>query len=93
MANSLYFWDGTTWQEIAAAGTAGGAVGPPGPPGDSIDVFGPQLSEPTGPAKGDVWLLAGLERVPLVKRVEYGRLSSSVTYRRAKYPILRKRRV
>lgn len=92
MANSLYFWDGTTWQEIAAAGTAGGAVGPPGPPGDSIDVFGPQLAEPTGPAKGDVWLLAGLQRVALTKRVEYERLVSAVAYRRAKYRGLRKRR-
>jgi hypothetical protein len=53
MAN-LNYWDGTQW---VAIGT-GGAQGPAGVDGQGVEVFGPQLVEPTPTRKGDEWLVS-----------------------------------
>jgi hypothetical protein len=53
MAN-LNYWDGVKW---VAIGT-GGAQGPAGVDGQGIEVFGPQVAQPTPIRKGDHWLQA-----------------------------------
>lgn len=58
-----HFWDGTQWVPISGGGGGGGGTGPQGPQGipglngESVTVYGPQVEQPVGPRKGDIWFV------------------------------------
>jgi hypothetical protein len=102
MADALYYWDGTTWKPIASGGAGGGEAGPPGPPGHSVEVFGPQVSAPAVPEKGDIWLQSPPARIVQAapaprtlcrRRIQYQTLSDGLTFKPGRYRPLGKRRL
>jgi hypothetical protein len=54
---TLKYWTGAGWGPISG-GTAVGVPGPAGADGQSVNVFGPQASQPIPSRKGDMWLAA-----------------------------------
>ena len=105
MANLLYFWDGTTWQQIAyGGGGSGGGIGPVGPQGPagsdghSVEVYGPQFEQPPAAAKGDVWLASAALRATrkntgvVASSVPVKKIGAAAAWRPNKFPTLRRRK-